>query len=93
MRNRYGASYPCTRTVITANSHDMHHPEATAVLAIASRELIMIGSSCGTHSGSQGCSASVKDYGVEAETHPAMAAVLTPLSTSLSLATHLTVIR
>ena len=33
---RYGATYPCTRTVITANNHDMHHPEATAVLAIAS---------------------------------------------------------
>jgi hypothetical protein len=108
---RYGATYPCTRTVITANNHDMHHPEATAVLAIASvsrapsrplyppkatgltllasfaqlflrrglcaqRELTMIGSSCGTHSGKQGCSSTVKGYGLAAETHPGMAALV-----------------
>jgi hypothetical protein len=68
-------TYPNTRTIISANSHDMHHPEATAVLAIASRELTMIGSSCGELSGKNGCSASKKFYGTEAETHPAMASL------------------
>ena len=72
---QYNAQFPCTRTVITANSHDMHHPEATAVLAIASRELTLIGSSCGTLSGKTGCVSSKRDYNTDAETHPAMAAL------------------
>jgi hypothetical protein len=40
------------------------------------RELTMIGSSCGTHSGKQGCTSNVKGYGSAAQTHPGMAALV-----------------